>query len=62
VRNIHEEPRRKSLVSLITRFAEAEESPVIAEGVESEQEAEVLRACGVPFLQGYHYGRPEPYQ
>ena len=62
VRNIHEDPRRLSLVGLITRFAEAEDSPVIAEGVESEEEAEVLRSCGVPLLQGYHYGRPAPYQ
>ena len=30
----------------------------IAEGVESEAEAEILRREGVGFLQGYHHGQP----
>jgi EAL domain-containing protein (putative c-di-GMP-specific phosphodiesterase class I) len=31
----------------------------VAEWVESEDEAELLKQEGVGFLQGWHYGRPE---
>lgn len=60
VRNLHEDPRRKRLVGLLTTFGHATNSRVIAEGVESEEEAEALRSCGVRLLQGYHFGRPAP--
>jgi len=33
---------------------------LIAEGVESEDEATALRRLGVEFAQGYLFGRPEP--
>lgn len=33
---------------------------VVAEGVEDQATAELLRACGVDVLQGYHLGRPLP--
>jgi sensor c-di-GMP phosphodiesterase-like protein len=33
---------------------------VIAEGVETEAQAEVLRAAGIPMAQGYYFSRPIP--
>ena len=33
---------------------------VVAEGVEHETQAEMLRAMGCPLAQGFHFGRPEP--
>jgi diguanylate cyclase (GGDEF)-like protein/PAS domain S-box-containing protein len=33
---------------------------VVAEGVEHEQQAELLRDMGCPLAQGFHFGRPEP--
>ncbi|MCJ2125573.1 putative bifunctional diguanylate cyclase/phosphodiesterase [Methylobacterium sp. J-077] len=35
---------------------------VVAEGVESEEDLQMLQAMGCPFLQGYHLGRPMPVQ
>jgi EAL domain-containing protein (putative c-di-GMP-specific phosphodiesterase class I) len=32
----------------------------IAEFVEDEATADMLRAMGVDFSQGYHHGRPQP--
>jgi EAL domain-containing protein (putative c-di-GMP-specific phosphodiesterase class I) len=32
---------------------------VVAEGVERESQAEMLREMGCPLAQGFHFGRPE---
>jgi EAL domain-containing protein (putative c-di-GMP-specific phosphodiesterase class I)/AmiR/NasT family two-component response regulator len=58
VRGIDSEPRKQRLVDLLCRFAEATDSYIIAEGVETPEEAEALRACGAHMLQGYLFGRP----
>ena len=33
---------------------------VVAEGVEHEHQATLLREMGCPLAQGFHFGRPEP--
>ena len=58
VRGIDTEPRKQRLVDLLTRFAEATGATLIAEGVETKEEAEALRECGAHWLQGYLFGRP----
>lgn len=58
VRGIDTEPRKQRLVDLLTRFAEATDSTLIAEGVETAEEAQALRDCGAHWLQGYLFGRP----
>jgi EAL domain-containing protein (putative c-di-GMP-specific phosphodiesterase class I) len=58
VRGIDTEPRKQRLVDLLTRFAEATDSTLIAEGVETPEEAQALRDCGAHWLQGYLFGRP----
>jgi sensor c-di-GMP phosphodiesterase-like protein len=35
---------------------------VVAEGVETEADAAALRALGVDYGQGWHFGRPAPAQ
>ena len=35
---------------------------VMAEGIQKEEEAQVLRAMGVDFGQGYHLARPDAGQ
>ncbi len=58
VRGIDTEPRKQRLVDLLTRFAEATGATLIAEGVETSEEAEALRNCGAHWLQGYLFGKP----
>lgn len=58
VRDVHVDPRKRRLVELLVRFAEATGSQLIAEGVEVEAEAATLRGAGVHLLQGYYFGRP----
>jgi EAL domain-containing protein (putative c-di-GMP-specific phosphodiesterase class I)/CheY-like chemotaxis protein len=58
VRGIDCDPRKQRLVDLLTRFAEATDATLIAEGVETQDEASALRVCGAHLLQGYLFGKP----
>jgi EAL domain-containing protein (putative c-di-GMP-specific phosphodiesterase class I)/CheY-like chemotaxis protein len=58
VRGVDHEPQKRRLVELLCRFAEATDALLVAEGVETEEEAETLRAIGAHLLQGYLFGRP----
>ena len=58
VRGIDCDPRKQRLVDLLCRFADATSATLIAEGVETSEEAEALRGCGAHLLQGYLFGKP----
>lgn len=58
VRGVDHEPQKRRLVELLCRFAEATDALLVAEGVETPDEAEALRAIGAHLLQGYLFGRP----
>ena len=58
VRGIDCDPRKQRLVDLLCRFADATDATLIAEGVETGEEAQALRACGAHLLQGYLFGKP----
>jgi EAL domain-containing protein (putative c-di-GMP-specific phosphodiesterase class I) len=59
VRDLPDEPIKKNLVSAITRFARDSQSLVIAEGVETEDEVEVLTELGIELQQGFFFGYPK---
>jgi diguanylate cyclase (GGDEF)-like protein len=46
------------LIEMITQLAHQLHLPVVAEGVETLEQVEVLRAIGCDRLQGYHFSRP----
>jgi len=48
------------LVDQIIRIAQTMKMEVIAEGVEHAYQADYLRAQGVQYAQGWHFGRPMP--
>ena len=52
--------RATSLVSTIVQWARAIDVSVVAEGVENETQAMLLRALGCAKLQGFHFGRAMP--
>jgi diguanylate cyclase (GGDEF)-like protein/PAS domain S-box-containing protein len=60
VRNVVRSQRDRSVVSAIVSLAEGFGQQTIAEGVEDEATADVLRELGVTFAQGYFFGRPAP--
>ncbi|MFZ4285221.1 EAL domain-containing protein [Variovorax sp. HJSM1_2] len=51
---------RSSLIPEIIGIAQAVGSEVIAEGIETAEQAYSLRALGVQYGQGYHFARPLP--
>jgi len=50
---------KQDLVATLVRFANDQHAMVIAEGVEYEQEYEVVRSLGVHLVQGFYLHRPQ---
>jgi EAL domain-containing protein (putative c-di-GMP-specific phosphodiesterase class I) len=48
------------IVRTIVALAQALKMTVVAEGVETEAQAELLRSLGCDAVQGYLYARPAP--
>jgi EAL domain-containing protein (putative c-di-GMP-specific phosphodiesterase class I)/DNA-binding response OmpR family regulator len=59
VRGIHTDPMRQALAAGLQYYAQRTECRLIAEGVESRDEADSLAGIGVEYAQGYLFGRPE---
>jgi EAL domain-containing protein (putative c-di-GMP-specific phosphodiesterase class I) len=51
---------RQALVVAMRHFARTAGCRLVAEGIETAEEARTLRELGVEFGQGYWFGRPEP--
>ena len=50
----------RALVSAVVEIASTMDTTVLAEGVETAEQAEAARALGVELAQGFHFGRPLP--
>ena len=57
---IDEDKKDLALAESIVRMAHALELDVVAEGVENEAQAGLLRDIGCGYLQGYLFGKPVP--
>ncbi|WP_245333922.1 bifunctional diguanylate cyclase/phosphodiesterase [Bradyrhizobium guangdongense] len=62
IRNLTDQPRSSAIVSAIVTLARGLDMSVTAEGVETREEFERLRALGINFAQGYLFGRPQPIE
>ena len=60
VRGLPEDAENAAIVRAVIQMARALSLTVVAEGVETPEQAEFLRACGCDILQGYLLGRPMP--
>jgi diguanylate cyclase (GGDEF)-like protein len=56
--NIASSPESQVFLRHLLGLAKSFAFTTVAEGVETEQEAEILRNEGVDFLQGHYFGRP----
>jgi diguanylate cyclase (GGDEF)-like protein/PAS domain S-box-containing protein len=60
VAQMTQNPRSESMVRAILSLAHAFGTEVVAEGVETDAQAALLRAMGCHLVQGYHLSRPLP--
>jgi EAL domain-containing protein (putative c-di-GMP-specific phosphodiesterase class I)/CheY-like chemotaxis protein len=59
VRNVHLEPTKRKLIASMAALCKDLNIQVIAEGVETTDERDVLLECGCDLLQGYLFAKPE---
>jgi len=59
VRGINLAPQRAKLIRRIVDFANDVGIRLIAEGIETEEEAKTIESLGCHLTQGYYYGRPK---
>ncbi len=52
--------RGRRIIEAALSIGRAAELGVVAEGVETEEQLDLLRACGCRYVQGYLLGRPAP--
>mgnify|MGYP005993252901 CR=1 FL=1 len=58
VRNIDQDPARRSLTRALVHFKTGISCEIVAEGVETRDELECLVELGVDMVQGYYLGKP----
>ena len=62
VRDVHQKKMSQQVVKAIVEMSGGIGATVIAEGIQTQEEADAVRELGVRFGQGYHFGRPvDPY-
>lgn len=57
-RSIDSDRSRRALAAALCGFASETGCKIVAEGIETEAELQVIRALGIAKAQGYHLGRP----
>ncbi len=59
VLNTPKDKNNKNICSTITSLANNFDIDIIAEGVETAENAQFLKSLGVKYLQGYHFSKPK---
>lgn len=59
VRDVNVSPVNRSMVKALIALGHGIGAKVLAEGIQNEEEAQVLRALGIDYGQGYHLARPD---
>ena len=60
IRNLCNSEKDARIVKLVKEIAEFLELPVIAEGVETREQYEVLKDIGIDIIQGFYFSKPIP--
>ena len=60
IRNMQKDAKSMKLVELILDIAKFLQVPVIAEGVETEEQMQLLKERGCDIIQGYYFSKPVP--
>ena len=60
IKNICDDPKACRLVEIMIEIARLLVVPVIAEGVETKEQMELLKGIGCDIIQGYYFSKPLP--
>ncbi len=60
IRNMMKDRKSQKLVELVIDIARFLEVPVVAEGVETEEQLQLLQEMGCDIIQGYFFSKPVP--
>ena len=60
IRNICSNKKDCGLVEIMIKIADLLEVPIIAEGVETKEQMELLKDIGCEIIQGYYFSKPVP--
>ena len=60
IQNVDRDSREFRMVELVLDIARFLEVPVVAEGVETEEQMNMLREAGCDLVQGFYFSRPLP--
>ncbi|MBR4760396.1 MAG: EAL domain-containing protein [Lachnospiraceae bacterium] len=60
VRHVHEDVKSQRMIELVIEIADYLSVPVVAEGVEEEEQVQILKDAGCQIIQGYYFSRPLP--
>lgn len=60
VRSVQTDEKSKSITQVVASLAAVLGLDCVAEGIESEEAAQILRGMGCAYGQGYHFGKPQP--
>lgn len=60
MRGLREDPEDTAIARMIIELAHTLGMEVIAEGVETREQAELLKEMGCDMAQGYHFAKPLP--
>ena len=60
IRNMQRDEKSLKLVELVIDIARFLQVPVVAEGVETEEQLKLLAQMGCDIIQGYYFSRPVP--
>ena len=61
IKSIHEDSRAHSIIKTLVEFCREHSIKVVAEYVENQEIADLLKEFGVEYGQGYHFSKPLPY-
>jgi len=59
VQSISDNPDKLKTVRALLQIADIFDTSLVAEGIENPQDLRVIRDLGIPYSQGYFFGRPE---
>ncbi len=59
VRDIDKDQHKRRLVVLLCQLAQSMDAELVAEGVETKAEFDVLADCGADLIQGFYLGKPD---